>query len=371
MAENRRPPVERQTVPIPTSGAVGMAPPPGAPREIAAPIGDGDGAVLVGGQLITPQQLARQNERELAPLTATGPREGQAAPPPVVSREVVAAGPPPPQIHAAPPAAQALQPAPRRAKAFASPAAPPPPAPQTAVPVSNPRPVVAAADKATHAAAPVDAATAHVARNPRPVIAAGGPGAQVLAAIGERKIGAQAQGQAGDQPYQPAASHTDSPSRGIPRAIHDPGKQITGGFGEAADAQYFPLDGAELLQVVWVLMDELAQRLKNDLRFSMAATYPRVAVKAQIVVEGYAEDQSFEVTKVMPPHDKTPIDVAQRHGDEVVFVIRTERREFTEDGEIASPPNAMRQEIGAVIPRKQWIGSGAGRQLADVAPKDL
>src|SRR5262252_3924111 len=35
-----------------------------------------------------------------------------------------------------------------------------------------------------------------------------------------------------DRSHQPAASSTDSPSRGVPRPITDTGKQITGGFGD-------------------------------------------------------------------------------------------------------------------------------------------
>ena len=52
-------------------------------------------------------------------------------------------------------------------------------------------------------------------------------------------VGAQAQAQqiappllAPIQPHQRAASDTDSPSRGVPAFPTDPGKQITGGFGD-------------------------------------------------------------------------------------------------------------------------------------------
>src|SRR6185295_18611078 len=52
------------------------------------------------------------------------------------------------------------------------------------------------------------------------------------------------------EPWQKAASDTDTPSRGIPTAIADPGKAITGGFGGLGPAQYFPLDGSELGAVI-------------------------------------------------------------------------------------------------------------------------
>lgn len=384
-----RPPVTRTLPPIPTTGAVGNIPPAHAPRDTNAPLGPLDGSVMVDGRLITAEAMARANERELAPLTypKIGGGSTDAAPPVEAGsvqgvRPVVAAGPVPDQTRVEAPTPiepAAVQPtrAPRRSFGAATQAVRDEnrqkaeerdqrrEANKLAKAVGTE--VQPAVDRAgAPLPDPLDAATAHVAQAPRPVLPAGGPGAQVAAVLAERRVGSAAQRPDVDGTYLPAASNSDSPSRGIPRAQLPKGKEITGGFGEAADGQYFPLDGQELLNVIWLLMDELAARLVNDLRFSIAATYPRVAVKAQIVVEGYAADQSFTIEKIMRPHDKTPIAVAEQRADEVVFVIKTERREFAADGEISSPPNALRQETGQAIPRKQWVGSGPTRQMADV-----
>ncbi len=80
--------------------------------------------------------------------------------------------------------------------------------------------------------------------------------------------------------HQPAASAGDSPSRGIPKPISDPGKIITGGWGPSSEALYFPLDGTELRELTRMLLDKLNDRIENDLRFSPAATYPRLAPDA-------------------------------------------------------------------------------------------
>lgn len=167
-------------------------------------------------------------------------------------------------------------------------------------------------------------------------------------------------------PYQRAASDTDSPSRGIPRAVADPGKQVTGGFGDAGQAQYYPLDGLELKELVRSLLDKLNARIEDDLRFSMAITYPRVAVRLELIVEGYPVDASFQIPTVLPPHEKTPIDVAREYGNEIVFVVREQHVEMTADGESVTPPNLLRQELGIRVPRKQAVMTPTGRQLVDV-----
>lgn len=173
-----------------------------------------------------------------------------------------------------------------------------------------------------------------------------------------------------DQPersYQPAASASESPSRGMPREVADPGKQITGGFGDVGELQYFPLDGTELAALIANLMAEAAEQIRDDLRFSMAITYPRVTATVEIKVQGYAEDQGFSIRKVMVPHERTPLEVAQRLSDEVVFVVSAQRREMTAEGESVTPPNKMRQELGLAIPRKQSVETPSGRMMVDVA----
>ncbi len=170
-------------------------------------------------------------------------------------------------------------------------------------------------------------------------------------------------------PLQPAASDTDSPSRGMPRPIADPGKVITGGFGDVGEAQYYPLDGSELREVVRLCFDELNERIQTDLRFQMAITYPRASVRVVIEVEGYAEDAAFKIEKRAAPHDKTPIEIARAHGaEEMGFVVRAFRREFDKEGTPESPPDRMRDELGLPKPRKQFVGSGSERMLVDIVP---
>jgi hypothetical protein len=166
-------------------------------------------------------------------------------------------------------------------------------------------------------------------------------------------------------PHMRAASNTDSPSRGIPPAILDPGKRITGGFGEPSEGQYFPLDGAELRAIVEGLLAELHARIQDDLRFSLALTYPRVRVHVDVVVEAYAADGGFTVQKYATPYERTPIEVAERFGEEVTFIVRGERREFDAEGQPDQAPNAMRAEAGLTIPRKQRIEAGHGIVYAD------
>lgn len=172
----------------------------------------------------------------------------------------------------------------------------------------------------------------------------------------------------------PAASDGDSPSRGVPRPIGDPGKQITGGFGDAGAAQYFPIDGEELRQVSLHLLGDVVRRIENDLRFSMAITYPRVRVKVQLIVEGYAESAAFTIDKEGVPHDKTPVDVALAHGAvPVEFTVGAVRQEFSEDGVSEYPPDRMRDELGLQKPHKQSVGTSAGRMIVDrvTGPDDI
>jgi len=180
----------------------------------------------------------------------------------------------------------------------------------------------------------------------------------------ERPVGAVAQHV---KSHQPAASDSDSPSRGIPTASADPGKQVTGGFGDVGEAQYFSLDGTEVRNLTLMLMDELSARIQDDLRFSMAVCYPRVTVRVEIHVEGFAEDQGFVIPKVMPPHERTPVEIAQQHGDQIVFVVVAERQEMTPEGVSVAPPNKLRIEMGLPVPRKQSIETPTGRILVDVS----
>lgn len=168
------------------------------------------------------------------------------------------------------------------------------------------------------------------------------------------------------EPHQKAGSNTDSPSRGVPHPSGDPGKDVTGGWGHAGEAQYYPLDGSELRVVVDSLLEKLKARILDDLRFTIAITYPRVRARVDITIEGYAEDQDLHIPQVAVPHESTPIDVAKQYGNEIVFVVSAMKEEMTDAGESVTPPNQMRAELGLEIPRKTFVSSPSGRSLVDV-----
>lgn len=180
-----------------------------------------------------------------------------------------------------------------------------------------------------------------------------------------------------DRARMPAASATDTPAKGLlPNLTPPKGDKFEGvqrgGFSDLADAQYFPLQGDELRELVLALFDDMADRIKNDLRFSMALTYPRVRAIVEIRIEGHAEDNNagFEIRKILAPKDGekggTPDEIASQRADQVVFVVRTLRQEFTPEGESDHPPDAMRDELGLSKPRKQIIETNTGQRFVDV-----
>jgi len=180
-----------------------------------------------------------------------------------------------------------------------------------------------------------------------------------------------------DLSIHPAGSNTEDPSRGIPRGDVRPGKEITGGFADQAGLQYFALDGRELGVLVVDMLQSMADRIVNDLRFNEAITYPRVSVRTWVEVSGFAEDQNFTVDKIVPdglaaraagdPAIKnTTAEIAREVADEVVFVIVAEKREADANGEPVDPPDKIRQELGLQRPRKQIIrGPGNSQQFVD------
>ena len=178
----------------------------------------------------------------------------------------------------------------------------------------------------------------------------------------------------------PAASETDTPTKGLlptltPQTSGDKWDGISkGGFSDIGEAQYFPLAGNELCELVLALFDDLAARIKNDLRFSMALTYPRVRATVQIQIEGHAEDDNsgFVIEKVFAPKDdqggSTPLEIARSRADEVCFVVKALRQEFTPEGEIDRPPDAMRDELGLPKPGKRVLDTNVGQVFVDVIP---
>ena len=182
-----------------------------------------------------------------------------------------------------------------------------------------------------------------------------------------------------DLTRMPAASNTDTPSKGLlPNLTPPKGDKFDGiargGFGNLDEAQYFPLSGDEAGQLALALMDTLAAQIPNDLRFSMALTYPRIRMTLQLIVEGQAEDNNagFEILKIKAPKEGekggTPLEIAQARADQVCFVISARRQEFTPEGESDQPPDAIRDELGLHKPRKQIIETNGRQAFVDVVP---
>lgn len=297
-------------------------PPDHAPREVSQPLQP----ALIEQQLA----MAAQNEQVLPPFA---PRGGQ----PVM------------------PTAQPIQPVPP-AKASVRTVSRRPAVDSTAVDAVDPGAQAIADAVAAGELAPA----AVLMPPPRPSLAAQATDVQPVPSPDVPEL-------APILPHMRAASNTDSPSRGQPTHDPDPGKRITGGFGEPSEGQYFPLDGSELKAVVENLLAELHTRIQDDLRFSLALTYPRIRVHVDICVEAYAADGGFKVVKHAAPHEKTPIEVAERFAEEVAFIVRAERREFDDENQPQDAPNAMRMEAGLRVPRKQRIETSAGIIYADQA----
>lgn len=286
------------------TGAVGVEPPPDAPREHAQP--------LQPETLAIQQERAKENERPLAPFKHQNKKPIQLAP--------AVPAPPVEQPTQAPPVSASTE---------------------------------ALIDNVFGETPSVDPESVHEAELPT---------------LTEE-----------DRLRMPAASDTDTPSKGLlPNLTPPKGDKFDGisrgGFSDVGEAQYFPLTGDELKELVLALMDDLAARIPNDLRFSMALTYPRVRAIVKVEIEGHAEDgdAGFVIEKVFAPKDgapgSTPQAIANQRADQVCFVVKASRQEFTPDGESDLPPDAIRDELGLSKPRKTIIEHPGGRQtFVDIA----
>jgi len=337
-----------------TPGAFGHAP-AGAPFETSQPE-DASAQAARAAQ-------ARANERQLQPLIFEVQKPPiQAAPAPPMQVKPVAPG----QSRLRTPGV--AKPPVGVAGAESVPA-PAPPAPAIVLTDAPSLPTAVETSSSVPATGgPVTASPAVSAHLPRPAVDAvtaahlASPLADAARKLAEQRA----------VTHQPAASDSDSPARGIPTGIVDPGKQITGGFGDAGDAQYFPLDGSELRELVRGLMSVIDAQIENDLRFSMAICYPRVAARVVVEISAYAAggdggqyDPSFTIAKVVA-HEKTPLAIARERSAEVVFVVVADKTEMTAAGESIAPPNLIRQELGLLVPRKQAITVPGGRLIIDL-----
>jgi hypothetical protein len=206
-------------------------------------------------------------------------------------------------------------------------------------------------------------AAAHTVQTPPSVIAASAPPHQRPADL-----------------TRPAASLEEDPvnagpARGIPGTAYSAHRsknplEVTGGFGGGA-GEYFALDGTEIAETIKQLMDELAPQLTSDLRFGVAASYPRYAVKLVVTVEAEAGDQSFDITMIRQK-EALPEEIAEQYCDKVVFVLKRERREFDETGEVETPPDALREQLGLEVPGRRIVTQGKfGPLMADLPPLGL
>lgn len=169
--------------------------------------------------------------------------------------------------------------------------------------------------------------------------------------------------------YQPAASNTESPSRGVPTPARDPSLQPTGGFGRMPGADYNPLDGTEVRELVLRLFDQIAGQLQHDLRFVRALTYPRLECRVTVDVVTFPPEGAARITKILPdPKRQMPRDVALLHADECCFVVSAQRQEVNAAGESIDPPDKLRDELELPKPHLQVVGEGVARQIVDIVP---
>ncbi len=272
------------------------------------------------------------NERELAPLTYA---DSAGAPVPV---------------------------APVRAPSVAAPTQAPggarpivPGAETSAPPLITPAPPVPTVPAVV--AAPPPQSTTNMPPSPMPAPSPTTPGASSVTV-------------APPEAHQPAASSTESPNRGAMHHDPDPQHRPTGGFGPAPSTEYNPLNGAEVCEMVLLLMDQIATQIPNDLRFSHALTYPRIECRVTVDVVTYrpvTAGGDIRITKIAPePKGQASRAVALAHADECCFVIVAERREQDADGNPMDPPDKLRDELGLPRPHKHVVGTGTARQIVDV-----
>lgn len=148
--------------------------------------------------------------------------------------------------------------------------------------------------------------------------------------------------------HQPAASNTDSPSRGVPKPQLDPGKTITGGWGHGAmgQPQYFALDGSELRALILTLWKDIETRMAADLRFMMACTYPRVMARITVEVCGATPDAAI---------------------NDVAFTLDTRVIEFVTQAidDQETPADALRDIAGLDKPFKHLVQTTTGQIIVD------
>lgn len=178
-----------------------------------------------------------------------------------------------------------------------------------------------------------------------------------------------------DLKRMPAASNSESPARGIlPNLVPETTgkKAIEGGWGDGGSDQYNPLNGEELRQIGEMLIEQVRAQMANDLRFSMALTYPKARIRASIEIECDLEDAatSVMIEKVHVPKGGekggTPMEIARQRADGVCFVVHALRQEFTPAGDVDGTPDGMRDELGVAKPRMTRLDASGYHQTVDI-----
>lgn len=322
------------------AGVMGATPPPDAPKETTQPLQPDAGGIVVydpvtqqpTGEVVTPAQRAAANEKPLAPFN---PKRSTLTPE-QINAQLKAMGLPPVQPATTLPVPPVATPA-------------PPAEGSTEALISD----VFGEDLPPDMQAPPVDPVAAILEPPPP--------------LSEE-----------DRARMPAASDTDTPSKGLLPTLTPPtGDKFEGiargGFSSLDDGQYFPITGDELKTLVGQMLTALKDQIQNDLRFSMALTYPRLRATLELRVEGHVEDadSGFTINKVRGPKHTTPLEVARKRSKAVVFVLDEVRQEFTPAGEVDTPPDAMRADLGLVIPHKQLLQGERGEQsFVDLIPGD-
>lgn len=347
---------------IPTTP--GMAPAP--LHEVSQPLQPGAGGVVYAdGTSMTPGDRARANERELKPLVyEPGPLAGAPAPALDPFYQVRTGGTPlaGPASLAGPAGTASAAPVVKRLKR-PSPASPASPAAASPVGIvltdaivgeapsptnGTPSAIPDAVDPATAPASATTPATSQLPLQP--------PSLSTLAAE--------------DLTRMPAASDTDSPTRGIPRQILPRGKEITGGFGDARALAYFALNGQELLALLDQQLGALYDRCKDDLRFNEGLCYPQVTLRVVVEVRGFVQDGNFTVERLLPAdHEacaRNPIAFCREVAEEVGFVLIQQHQETTAEGQPVTAPAEVRATLGLPQPGKRRVKQGAGSAFVDM-----
>lgn len=200
-------------------------------------------------------------------------------------------------------------------------------------------------------------------------------------------------------PTQPAASNTDTPSRGIPGTAFSPhrtpGKdplRVEGGFGSGS-GEYFALDGTEMKVCLQQLLEDVLGHAENDHRVVGMTALTTAEVSLIAVLTADTEDQKVTITArgentvrgdlvatitavcdrfhadlqtdmrlqmacAYPQYGATLTLTVKAHAADPGFTIVKHRREFDEAGEPETPPDALREELGLPVPGRQITMAG-------------